>query len=203
MILCVCVCVCVFTKRLLDYSVEDESPLNCACVFIQWLLGYSVKGESLLKVFQAGRDLIQGVNCWKGRREHSSGNPEAQESWGLIWGLLVCMSPGNWRSLKLKQMLPALLCRCLAPPCSALSSFMASPSPPSSLTKELLLLSHRSPFHKLCLLGGSLLWSSNHSSDSRTEISGKSTHLLESPTSHLWYGLTSTWSQQRRCWDKV
>lgn len=58
-------------------------------------MGYSVRGESLFKVFQAGRDLIQEVNCWKDRREHSSGNPEAQESWGLTWEMLVCMSPGN------------------------------------------------------------------------------------------------------------
>lgn len=70
-------------------------------------------------------------------------------------------------------MLPALLCRYLAPTCTVLSSIKAPPSPPSNLTKELLLPSHHSPLHKLHLMGRSLLWSSNHSSNSRTEISSQ------------------------------
>lgn len=196
-------CVCVFIKWLVGYSVKGESLLNCACVFIKWLMGYSVRGESLFKVFQAGRDLIQEVNCWKDRREHNSGNPEAQESRGLTWEMLVCMSPGNWWFPKLKKMLPSLLCRYLAPTCTVLSSIKASPSPPSNLTKELLLPSHHSPLHKLHLMGRSLLWSSNHSSSSRTEISGQLTSWSLQPPISVWYGLNSTWSQQRSCWDKV
>ena len=184
-----CVCVCVFIKWLVDYSVKGESLLNCACVLIKWLMGYSVRGESLFKVFQAGRDLIQEVNCWKDRRGHSSGNPETQESWGLAWEMLVCMSPGNRWFPKLKQTLPALLFRYLAHTCTVLSSIKASPSPPSNLTKELLLPSHHSPLHKLHLMGRSLLWSSNHSSSSRTEISSQLTSWsLQPPISDT--GLT-------------
>lgn len=80
----------------------------------------------------------------------------------------------------------ARLCRCLVPPCSALSRIMASPSPPSNLTKELLLLSHHSPLQKLHRLGRSLHWSSNHSSDSSTEISGQLTSWsLQPPISDM------------------
>lgn len=80
----------------------------------------------------------------------------------------------------------ACLCRCLVPPCSALSRIVASPPPPSNLTKELLLLSHHSPLQKLHRLGRSLLWSSNHSSDSSTEISGQLTSWsLQSPISDM------------------